>query len=542
MVNVLGIHAAFTARSHDSSCALVIDGEVVFATEEERLSRRKSSVGYFPRLAVSAALKYASLDIRDIDLIVIDGTTYPGLARKVQRYLLHNFGACPEIETIPHHDAHAAGAFLSTSMPDALVVSADGLGDGLSTMVCEVSRKPTDLDLVRRYVAGWEESLGLFYSAFTQYLGFSTNDGEYKVMGMAAYGEPTTEFNDLLAYDSTSGLLLPQDIHRLYDRDLFSSIDEPYCSSDFIADFTGVTRPDGGSFRQEHFDLAASVQAHFSHCYLGLIKHHLRETGRKRLCLSGGTALNALANKALLDESLDEVYVMPAASDRGLSLGSALLGSLRSGDHPQPVSDMYLGREFSTEDVAQQLSTFGLSFQTVDDPAEACCEDIIRGKVVGWFQGRSEFGPRALGARSILASPSQVGMQETLNAKIKFRESFRPFAPAMLTSELPREGPTVDLSFMTFTLDVPKSLETHLTEATHVDGTARFQVVNDAAPGPFPSLLNRLKAESGFGGVINTSFNLAGEPIVDSPSDALRTFFSSGLDTLYLGALKLTKE
>jgi carbamoyltransferase len=393
------------------------------------------------------------------------------------------------------------------------------------------------------YRAGFNESLGIFYTTFTSFLGFRQVEGEYKVMGMAAYGEPKFDLSSLIRFNFHSGDIESPSGLRHVSRETLTSIDEPVYDEHEIYRLTHVKRPvPGAPFRQEHFDLAASVQLHFENAYLGLIKFYLEKSGAKFLCIAGGCALNALANKKLLEIGLQGIYVMPASSDRGISMGAAMLHSSRSSVPVEPLGTMALGREFDNDDVIKVMEDSGIQYHLVEDPTQTCSEALQRGEVVGWFQGRSEFGPRALGQRSILANGSISGMKDTLNRKIKFRESYRPFAPSFLQGEIDLTQYPTNFEYMTFTIDAPSELKSGLPEAVHFDGTSRVQIVNPVSNPKFATLLSESKKLTGFAGVINTSFNLAGEPIVDSPQDALRTFFSSGLDSLFMENVVVRKN
>ena len=539
---ILGLHASMNAFSHDSSACLIQSGRIVAATEEERISRNKISLGYFPRGAIQACLTLGGVNLAEVESVAVDGITYPQMAQKIRTNLKHHFGTCPPVTLVDHAEAHAAGAFLSSGFPEALVVSADGVGDKTSTLVWSAKKRGGSMEHSELYRSGFNESLGVFYTTFTSYLGFRQVEGEYKVMGMAAYGQPRYDLSSLLYFDSNSGAVVAPSGIAYTGRATMTSIDEPAYDEELLFKLTGVQRPKPGTqFTQAHFDLAASVQWQFQETYVALIEYYLRRNKAEYLCVAGGCALNASANRRLLDLGLKGVYIMPAASDRGISMGAAMLHANQSGQHVQPVTGMALGREFTEDEVVKVLTEAGIRYEFAEDVFEACSEALERGEVVGWFQGRSEYGPRALGQRSILANGAIEGMKDTLNRKIKFREAFRPFAPAVLSGEMDFSAYPTDLEYMTFTIEAPEQLKGGLPEAVHFDGTSRIQVVNPRSNPLFSELLSVVKKSTGFAGVINTSFNLAGEPIVDSPQDALRTFFSSGLDTLFLGNVVVRK-
>lgn len=543
-MNILGLHASYNALSHDPSAALMVDGETIAAIEEERLNRIKTSSAHFPTNAIRECLRISGLKITDIDLLVSDGITNQKLKNKIARSLVDIFGYSPRIELLHHAYAHCAGAFSSSGFDEALTISVDGLGDKLSILVSLAKKNGSSVEYKELYRAERDGSLGNFYTAFTNYLGFRSIEGEYKVMGMAAYGNDKYDLSDLIYFDAKQGTVETNCPESFNSFEYYTSITEPGYNEDYIYNLTKVKRPvySSGKFNQEHFDLAASVQAQFTRTYIGLIRYWLAKTKQTHLCLSGGCVLNCLANKELLGDELDGIYVMPAASDRGLSMGSAMYAANIEGESVLPVKDMYLGRSFDSSKIKEMLMACGVAHKELSDPAADCAGSIADGLVVGWLQGRSEFGPRALGHRSILASPRVARMKDILNAKIKFRESYRPFAPAILKSELEKYYRSrIQFPYMTFTVDVPSELAVQIPEAVHFDGTARVQSVTEADSKSFYNLLNEVKKISGVGAVINTSFNLSGEPIVDSPYDAIRTFYSSGLDVLYLENFKLTK-
>jgi carbamoyltransferase len=538
----LGVHNSFTAKSHDSSATLVIDGEIVAAIEEERISRRKSSVGYPASNAIRECLKIANISIEDVSLVVSDGTTYPKMEDKLMSFLKSEYGFSPKVKLINQAQAHSLGSFLSSGFQESLVISVDAVGDKTSTLVSLGSkerRNPKEI-LNVLYEADENKSLGYFYSAFTQYLGFESLEGEYKVMGMAAYAEPTIDLSQVLHFNALSGQIQSR-LGDLYNSSQ-TSISEYCIDTDAIYNLTKISRRiPKQKFDEKHFELASSVQKTFSDAYIDLIKYWVGKTNAEYLCLAGGCALNALANMELLKLGLKGIYVMPASSDRGVSMGCAQWGSMYLGDQVTPPTNMYLGRQFSDAEIEQELDLCGVRYEKVDDLLGCAALDLEKGFILGWFQGRSEFGPRALGNRSILANPRLSEIKNKLNSKIKFREEFRPFAPAINTEAFIHEDKhKADLSAMTITLKVDPAQSKFFPGGVHNDFSSRVQLVSPKE-GIFHSLLKKVGEVSGHPSVINTSFNLRGEPMVDSPSDALRTFFSSGLDALYIGNYKVTK-
>ena len=533
-MNILGLHASFNSHTHDPSACVISEGSVQFAIEEERLTRNKTASGQFPERAVKASLDFLGLSIRDIDLIAVDGSTYREMGQKIQGYIEHLYGECPPISIVHPPAAHAAGAFYSSTFEDALVFSVDGVGDKESTSIFMANRE-SGLNLLHKEPI--QTSLGIYYSIFTSFLGFKTIEGEYKLMGMASFGEPRFEaIVNAMSFCHSSEKIVTNFPSEMNPRQR-STLSEPYYQPN-LAKYLGIDRPRSThDFTQDHYDVAASVQKGFENAYLGMINHFSEKYNQNQICLSGGCALNCLANSRLEEKS---VYIMPAASDRGLSIGSGFFVASSVADTPSPVPSMSLGLSYSDEYIHQTLKNSGLQFSKEKDPAQVVAQKITEGLVVGWHQGRSEFGPRALGNRSILASTQISGMKDRLNKKIKFREQYRPFAPAILESEVSRHSPKpFQNSFMTSALLI-ESDRGLLAEAINVDNTARVQTVREGES-LYP-LLTQLKTATGYGGVINTSFNLAGEPIVETPEDALRTFVASGIDTLSIGNFVVEKN
>lgn len=531
-MKILGINSCFTANHHDPSVVLIVDGKIIAAIEEERLNRIKTSIGLFPSRSINFCLKYAGISIHDIDIIAAPGITAPDLVEKIQSCLVHDYNYSPPVKLWPHYECHGAGAFYSSSFSEALVVSVDGYGDKVSSWVAKADS--AGLHEVDRYEG--LNSIGNFYAQFTEHLGFIRTEGEFKVMGMAAYGEAKYDLKSFIKFEegryiSNSGIIVPA--HKV------TSTFEPSVNHRLLEQ-KGYPKRDSvsGEFLQKHYDLASSVQAGFEEAYIGLISSY-RDVS-KNLCLSGGSALNCLANGKLLS-LFDNIYVMPAASDRGLSMGAAFLQAVNCGDLPIAPEDMFLGGEFSDELIREALEIAAVEYEYEADSVAQAAKDIANGKIIGWFKGRSEFGPRALGARSILASPSIKGTKAKINKKIKFREEYRPFAPAVLESAARRCGVDKSLPYMTIAIKPNEALASHISETIHADGTARLQTVSDSGH-PLSQLLKALQDIGEFPAVINTSFNINGEPIVETPLDAVRTFYSCGLDSLYIENFVLRKR
>ena len=538
---ILGLHVSFNGFSHDSSAAIIKNGKVIAATEEERFNRLKSSQLFFPKNSINFCLEKANCKISDIDVVVADGATYKNLRKKIIKSMEFYFNYCPKIEILEHPLSHSFGTFISSGYSRSLVVSIDGVGDNISTLITKFEKKNNKIKLRKLYVDYLNNSLGDFYGLFTNYLGFRLNEGEYKVMGMAAYGKPKYNLENIIKFDSKSGKII-SNLKNFISRKINTNINEPIYNENKVYKLLKVKKRNSSeTFNQKHFDLAASVQFQFSKVYLGIINFYAKKEMLENVCLSGGCALNCLANYKLL-KSFKKIYVMPASSDRGLSLGNAMYYAAKKFIKVTRPKNMFLGPSYLNKDIIKFLKRINLKYKIVKNHYQDCANEIKKGKVIGWFQGRSEFGPRALGSRSILANPKIKNMKKILNLKIKYREDYRPFAPSILEEDLKEYfNLSEELEYMTFTLKVNNSLKKKIPEAVHFDNTSRIHLVKKKSNPVFFNLLKNVKKEIGIGCVINTSFNINNEPIVNSPLDAIKTFFSSGIDVLYLNNIKISK-
>lgn len=557
MSAVLGVSALY----HDAAAALVVDGMVVAAMQEERFSRIKNDAA-LPFAAARACLAQAGLKPGDLDAVVFHENpfaklervllwllrTFPGSVRAFPRVIAEQLGnklwvldALAEglgverkkVEHVEHHRAHAASAFLVSPFEKAAILTVDGVGEHATTSLW--SGEGTTI--TKRSELGFPHSLGLFYGALTAYLGFEVNEGEYKVMGLAAFGEPRfrEDFAKLLTLetDGSFALGLP---YFAYEDVGFSPRLEA---------LLGPRRPAGKKWDlatdedRRWADVAATTQAVTEDVLVALAKEARRQTGADALCLAGGVALNAVANARLLRESgFARVFVQPAAGDAGGALGAALLGAIGRGDaRPAPLVTAALGQEIDPAAGRALADALGLRSRTVADPAVEVAERLARNEIVAVAQGRFEWGPRALGQRSILARPEDPAIRERLNAVVKRREPFRPFAPAVPEAAAARyfaEAPNDMTPFMTTTCPVH---DAGLGAVTHVDGTARVQTVT-AASAPFlDRVLDLVGAATGSPVVLNTSLNGRGEPIVASATDALGFFCAHPVDSLVIGDL-----
>jgi carbamoyltransferase len=593
-VRVLGISAFY----HDSAAALVVDGHVVAAAQEERFTRRRHDAR-FPRNAIACCLAQAGTSLGDVDFVAFYDKPLLTFERLLETYLafaprgFRSFRtAMPvwvreklfqkellrkELKALSptvdwekrllfteHHLSHAASAFYPSPFSDAVVLTMDGVGEWATTSVGHGAGSRLVIDREIHF----PHSLGLLYSAFTQYTGFRVNSGEYKVMGLAPYGEP--RFAGLIRKHLVD---LKDDGSFRLDQRYFSYCTGLEMTSPAFHDlFGGPPRRPDEPLAQRHMDLAASVQAVTEEAVLRLTRAAAAESGARNLCLAGGVALNCVANgRVLRDGRFDRIWIQPAAGDAGGAVGAALAayhGFLGHERQPPAVLDgmsgSYLGPQFPQAEIEARLSRAGARFTVLEPGAliATVAAELADGKTAGWFQGRMEFGPRALGARSILADPRSPTMQRRLNLAVKKRESFRPFAPSVLREhvdewfELHGDSPymllVADVArsrriettaderalFGTQRLNVPRS---QIPAVTHVDGSARIQTVHRETNPRYHALISRFNEITGCPVLVNTSFNVRGEPIVCTPEDAFRCFMGTEIDVLAIGDCHLVR-
>jgi carbamoyltransferase len=591
---ILGLSAFY----HDAAAALVVDGKIVAAAQEERFSRKKHDSG-FPRLAVERCLEEAGLTVEDLDFVGFYDKPLAKFDRLLETYLSYaprgfaSFAAAmppwlsqklhlpreirrgldgrfrKRILFCDHHESHAASAFFPSPFEEAAILTVDGVGEW-ATAAWGVGRG-SRLELSK--ILQYPHSLGLLYSAFTYFTGFKPNGDEYKLMGLAPYGEP--RFLDLLLAEVVR---LGEDGSLWLDQRYFHYSQGLTMTHERLARLLGgpPRRPEEPIGERE-MDLAASVQKLTEECLLRMARHVHRETGQKNLCLAGGVALNCVANGRILAEGpFERLWVQPASDDAGGALGVALLAWHQLLDHPRSVDPVgrdsmagsLLGPAYTDQAIEEAVAASGLAYrQFEDDEAflDHVADLLAQGKVIGWFQGRLEFGPRALGSRSILGDPRVVDMQSRINLKVKFREGFRPFAPVVLAEaatdyfDLPAGA---DSPYMLIVAPVAerqrlalgeeaseaKGLEklrlvrSTIPSVTHVDGSARIQTVPTESPERYRRLLERFAARTGCPVLVNTSFNLGWEPIVESPQQALATFAGCALDALAIGRSVVEKS
>jgi carbamoyltransferase len=594
-MRILGISAFY----HDSAAALIEDGEPVAAAQEERFSRKKHDAG-FPRNAIAYCLREGGITLDDVDHVVFYDKPFLKFERLLETYLafaprgfrsfrmaiplwireklfqksllrkeLREFGSKFDSEKCllfaEHHQSHSASAFFPSPFDEAAILTIDGVGEWATTSVA-VGRG-SELEMLKEI--HFPHSLGLLYSAFTYYTGFKVNSGEYKLMGLAPYGEPRFSqriLDHLIDLKSDGSFRL--------DLSYFD-----YCTGltmtngKFSTLFDGPVRQADQPLTQHHMDVAASIQAVLNEAMLRLTRSLAAETGMKNLCLAGGVALNCVANgKILRDGKFERVWIQPASGDAGGALGSALAAYHLHRGQPRKkpscgdsMKGSYLGPSFSQREIEERLTAAGACFIAMETEVllDACTDALVDGKALGWFQGRMEFGPRALGARSILGDARSPKMQSALNLKVKYRESFRPFAPSVLREhvadwfELDADSPYMLLvapvverrrramsaeEQRLFGIEKLNVARSDISAVTHVDYSARIQTVHRETNPLYYELIDRFRSRTGCPVIVNTSFNVRGEPIVCTPEDAFRCFMGTEIEALAIGSCFLRKE
>ena len=594
MTSILGISAFY----HDSAACLLKDGKIIAAAQEERFSRKKHDPRY-PHHAIEFVLKYSNMKLSEIDQIVFFEKPFLKFERLLETYVAfaprgfvsfakamplwikeklfqknllfnklkehdENFKSDENIFFSDHHLSHAASAFFPSPFEEAVVLTADGVGEWATTTVA-VGKK-NDLEIKKEI--HFPHSLGLLYSAFTYYTGFKVNSGEYKLMGLAPYGSPIYE-------DKVKELVdIKDDGTFRLDQKYFNYATGLTMTNEKFHNLFGQKPrdPKNEKITQFHMDIAASIQKVTEEIMIKLAKAIRQEYNIKNLCLAGGVALNCVANGKILQEKIfDNIWIQPAAGDAGGSLGAALAlwhieqKKERVVNSNDDMKGSYLGTEFNQEEIEKELKSVGANFEKLqyEDLISKTAEFLSNEKAIGWFQGRMEFGPRALGARSILGDPRSDKMQKNLNLKVKYRESFRPFAPSILREDLSDWfNINVDSPYMLLVADVNSNKKIEMNEeqkklfgidklnikrseipaVTHVDYSARIQTVSKETNKPYYDLISKFKEKTGCPVIVNTSFNVRGEPIVNSPTDAFNCFMGTELDYLVIGNCILEKS
>jgi len=592
--SILGISAFY----HDSAASILIDGKIVAAAQEERFTRIKHDASY-PHNAIEFVLKYANLKLSEVDHIIFFEKPFLKFERLLETYVAFaprgfksfsksmpiwlkeklfqkkflfnklqkhddSFKEQDKILFSEHHLSHAASAFFPSPFEEAIVLTADGVGEWATTTVA--IGKGNNLEIKKEI--HFPHSLGLLYSAFTFYTGFKVNSGEYKLMGLAPYGNPIfvdkihklidikedgTFRLDQTYFNYATGLTMTNDkFHKLFGQNPRKSKTE--------------------KLTQFHMDIAASIQKVTEQIMIKLAISIKNKYGLENLCLAGGVALNCVANGKILNEKIfKNIWIQPAAGDAGGSLGAALAlwyieqRNTREISSQDSMQGSYLGPEYSQNEIENELNKLGAIFKTLDEDnlIEKTAEDLTSENAIGWFQGRMEFGPRSLGGRSILGDPRSPHMQKNLNLKVKYRESFRPFAPSVLVEDTSEWFDiNIESPYMLLVSNVNKNKTFEMNEdqrklfgidklnikrseipaVTHVDYSARIQTVNKNTNEKYYKLINKFKEKTGCPIIVNTSFNVRGEPIVNTPTDAFNCFMGTELDKLVIGNCYLEKE
>lgn len=568
-MTILGINAYHA----DSSAAIFVDGKLIAATEEERFTRVKHWAG-FPAKAIAFCLREAGITLEELDHIAIGRDPKAKLKNKMA-FLAKNplanvgmvmdriknaksvasledefekaFGVSadlikPKIHQVEHHRSHLASAFFASPFEEAAILSIDGSGDFTTTMIA--TGKGNHIEVIDS--VDFPVSAGLFYTAFTQYLGFPHYGDEYKVMGLAPYGEPKyvddikhiLKFTDDGLFDWDSKYFTPATKIKLDYENNIPTVSQLY--TDKIEKLFGPARKKGEDLTQKHKDLASSVQRACEDLIMHILNSLQKRTGLKNVCIAGGVAQNSVANGKILSQTgFENVYIPSAGHDAGISMGSALYVHNQVLEQPraEAIYSAYTGSKFSNDEIEEYLKGRGIKYTRYNNDEELydkITDKLLEPGVVGWFSGRAEFGPRALGARSIIADPRNDKAKELLNSKIKRRESFRPFAPSILKEYVPEYFTKVeDVPFMEKVLPIKPEKYDEIPAVTHVDGTGRLQtVMKDVSP-RYYSLIENFRKKTGTPILLNTSFN-ENEPIVNSPEEALNCFLRTDMDMLVL--------
>ena len=595
MTAILGISAFY----HDSAATIVVDGKIIAAAQEERFTRKKHDPSY-PFYAVEFVLNFAKLKLNQIDYIVFYEKPFLKFERLLETYVAFaprgfrsfcmsvplwikeklfqknlifnylkrhdkNFNDMQKIHFSEHHLSHAASAFYPSPFKEAVILTADGVGEWDTTTVA--IGKENKLEILKEIQ--FPHSLGLLYSAFTYYTGFKVNSGEYKLMGLAPYGEPKYKkliTNNLIDIKNDGSFKLDQSYFE-YSTGLKMT------SERFAKLFGNKPRdPKKEKITQFHMDIASSIQSVTEEVMIKITNSLANEYKIENLCLAGGVALNCVANgKILKNGKFKNIWIQPAAGDAGGSIGAALglwhieLKKNRKINNNDSMCGSYLGPEYSHKEIEKKLIEVGANFQILEENKliEKTVAELINGKAIGWFQGRMEFGPRALGCRSILGDARSESMQKTLNLKVKYRESFRPFAPSIIREDLSNWfGMDCSSPYMLFVSNVLPNKRKLMTDdekalfgidklnvkrseipaVTHVDFSSRIQTVHSETNPKYYKLLSEFKQKTGCPVLVNTSFNVRGEPIVNTPEDAFNCFMGTEIDVLVIGNCFLTKE
>ena len=595
MTTILGISAFY----HDSAAAILIDGKIISAAQEERFTRKKHDSSY-PFNAIEFVLRYSKLKLNQIDYIVFYEKPFLKFERLLETYVAfapkgfksfcksmpiwlkdklfqkklllnelkkhdENFNDEKKLFFSEHHLSHATSAFYPSPFEEAIILTADGVGEWATTTVA--IGKKNKLKILKEI--HFPHSLGLLYSAFTYYTGFKVNSGEYKLMGLAPYGEP--KYRDLILNNLID---VKEDGTFSLDQNFFNYSTGFTMTNENFSNLFGQKPRDSKKEKltQFHMDVASSIQLVTEEIMLKIVRALKEEYKISNLCLAGGVALNCVANGKIQKEQIfKNIWIQPAAGDAGGALGAALalwhieLNQSRKINPKDDMQGSYLGPEYSNSEIESSLKNLGAKYELLEEEKiiDNTSNDLLEGKVVGWFQGRMEFGPRALGCRSIIGDARSSSMQKTLNLKVKYRESFRPFAPSVLREDVSDWfNLNIDSPYMLLVANVKgeKTIEmtneqkklfgidklnikrSEIPAITHVDYSARIQTVHKETNAKYHKLISKFKQKTGCPVIVNTSFNVRGEPMVNTPEDAFNCFMGTELDTLVIGNCFLKKK
>lgn len=536
---ILGISGGFRAGNMDGAACLVRDNKIIAAAEEERFIRHKHAAGLIPLYASKYCLQEAGIGIKDVDALVFAGATYADIESKLKRYFTFKLGFCPKVYLVEHHIAHAASAFFISGFDRANILTMDLSGDGIATLLAFGSQKK--ITKIKEFTR--QNSLGAYYNIITQYLGFNRNNDEYKVMGLAAYGKPVFDLNWLLKNTGKGYTFNQEAMVELKTGNPFPSMQEPVYSKKFLKKYPKPRLP-GSKITAYHMNFAASGQKLLEDVICHLAQLIYQKTGYRNICIAGGVGLNCVANaKVRKLPFVDSIFINPASSDAGLAMGCALQFAAERGFLFEPLTHAYWGPGYSNKEIEAALKHIKCRYRKCADIAKTAAKKLAEGRIIGWFQGRMEYGPRALGARSILGDPRRKNMKERINHLVKFRESFRPFAPSVLAEHASDYFvAAVNAPFMTLNFDVIRERQKKIPAVVHIDGTSRVQTVTKQDNSRYYALIKEFYSLTGVPLVLNTSFNVREEPIVCTPFQAVATFYESGLDCLAIGDFILEKQ
>lgn len=540
---------AVRTGNQDASACLLENGRLIAVAEEERFLRIKFANGVLPMNAIKFCLEFGKISIHDISYVVFPGLTYSNIRNILETYFNFNFGYCPEIKLVDHHMSHAASVYYTSGLDESMIITADLTGEGKSTTLCYGA--DDKITVIKEFRV--PNSLGIFYSMVTQYLGFQRDSDEYKVMGLSAYGNSTrkdgikNDFSWLLRLPCDNGgngdYSLNAECLNLNEDNRTPPRQEPLFSAKFLSKLDRPRRLPDMPIDGFYKSIARSAQEHLEKVALNLLEYLHLKTNSHNLCIAGGVALNVLMNQRLMESKfVDNIYLTSVPGDNGLSLGAAILIAKENGFKIDKYEHAFWGPQYSDEQIEYVLTRAKVRFERVKNISKEVAYLVAQKKIIGWFEGRMELGARALGSRSIISDPRDKDMKDRLNKYVKFREDFRPFAPSVLEEKASEYFINCKYSpFMAITYNVKPDKVKEIPTPTHVDNTARIQTVSKHQNGLYYDLIKNFENETSIPIVTNTSLNVMNQPICLSPVDALSTFYSTGMDGIAIGNYLLLK-